>query len=253
MRPRQTRHHAYILVGLPTVAAETGLSEVTPQVFECHRHVILLAEGDLGVYFPADSGYLPLQTAHTRFTRVVVDDVCHDLFLEPHLAGFESVVGEFFRNQMPFGNLLFLFLKIAGHLDQLHSVEQRPRNGLQAVGGGDEQHFAQVVINIQIVVVEGAVLFRIQHFEQRSGRVTFVIRADLIYLVQHKNRVACAAFPDTVNDPSGQGTDVCSAVSADLRLVVQTAQRHPRIFPSEGFRHALSETRFAHSRRAVEA
>ena len=68
---------------------------------------------------------------------------------------------------MPFGDLLFLFLQVTGHLDQLHSVEQRPRHGVQAVGGCDEQHLTQVIIDIQIIVMERAVLFRVEHLKQR--------------------------------------------------------------------------------------
>ena len=100
--------------------------------------------------------------------------------------------------------------------------------------------------------MECAVLLRIEHFEQRGCRVSLVIRSDLIHLIEHENRVRRAAFFDVIDDSSGQRTYICSAVSADLRLVVQTAQRDTCVLPSKCFRYALSETRLTNTRRAKQ-
>ena len=72
-------------------------------------------------------------------------------------------------------NLLLLFGQVALHLDNLHSVKKGARNRVEAVGCGDKHHLAQVVINIQVVVVEGIVLLGVQHFEQGRLGVALVI------------------------------------------------------------------------------
>ena len=67
---------------------------------------------------------------------------------------------------MALGNLCLLFGDVAAYFYQLHTVEERTRNDAQVIGCGDEEHLGEVVIHIEIIVVEGIVLFRVQHFEQ---------------------------------------------------------------------------------------
>ena len=62
-------------------------------------------------------------------------------------------------------NLDFLVLGVAGNADDLHAVEQRLRDP-QCVRRGDEHHVREVVIHLEVVIVEGPVLLRIQHFEK---------------------------------------------------------------------------------------
>ena len=112
------------------------------------------------------------------------------------------MVLQLLRDQMSFSDLFLLFLQITGHLDQLHSVQERPGDRLQTVSRCNEQHLTQIVIDIQIVVMERAVLFRIQHFEQSRRRITLIVSTYLIDLVQYKNRVTCTAFLDAVDDPT---------------------------------------------------
>ena len=133
------------------------------------------------------------------------------------------MVRQFLRDKVPFGDFFFLFLQVSGHLNQFHSVEQRTGNSIQTVGRRNKEHVAQVIIHVQIIVMESAVLFRIEHFQKCGCRVTFVVSADLIHFIENENRVGSAAFLDIVNDASGQGTHVGATVSAYLRFVMQTA------------------------------
>jgi hypothetical protein len=43
-----------------------------------------------------------------------------------------------------------------------------PRNRVQHVRRGHEQHLRQVVFHVQIVVHEHIILLRVQHFQQRA-------------------------------------------------------------------------------------
>ena len=51
--------------------------------------------------------------------------------------------------------------------------------------------------------MERTVLLRIQHFQQRRSGVTLVIRADLVDFIEHKHRIRCPAFLDSIDDPAG--------------------------------------------------
>ena len=142
---------------------------------------------------------------------------------------------------MALGNLVFLLGDIAADLNDLHTVEQRTGYRSQIVGGGDEHHLRQVVIYVQIVVVEGVVLLGVKHFQQGRCRVTVVgILRHLVNLVENEDGVARTGFLDVLDDTSGHSTDVGTAVSANLGLVVQTAERHSHILTLQGVGNRLA-------------
>ena len=68
---------------------------------------------------------------------------------------------------MAFCNLDLLFRDVAAHLNDLHAVEQRTRNGVEVVGGSNEEHLREVIVDIEIVVMERVVLFRVKNLKQR--------------------------------------------------------------------------------------
>ena len=68
-------------------------------------------------------------------------------------------------------------------------VEQGPGDGVDHVGRGDEQHLGQVEVHLEVVVPEGVVLGRVEHLEQRRGRVAPEVGADLVHLVEQDDRV----------------------------------------------------------------
>ena len=91
---------------------------------------------------------------------------------------------------MTSGYLSLLLGDIAAHLDDFHTVKEGTGDGVEIVGGGDEQYLREIVINVEVVVVECRVLFGVEHFEQCRCRVAVhgVLR-HLIYLVEHEDRV----------------------------------------------------------------
>ena len=69
-------------------------------------------------------------------------------------------------NKVMHGDLdLFLF-RVATQLDHFHTVAQCGRDRIQAVGGGDEEHVAQVERCVQVVIAEAVVLLRVQHLKE---------------------------------------------------------------------------------------
>ena len=102
--------------------------------------------------------------------------------------------------------------------------------------------------------MEGRVLFRVQHFQQGAGGVAVVgVLCHLVYLVQDEDGVRRAGLLDVLDDAARHGTDVGAAVTANLSLVVQSAQRHPDVFALQRVGNRLAQRRLAHARRSVEA
>ena len=99
------------------------------------------------------------------------------------------------------------------------------RIGVQHVRGADEHHLAEVgKQHGQVVVAEGVVLLRIEHLEQRRGRIAVEAGAELVQLVEHEHRIARARLADPLDDVAGQRADVGAPVAADLGLVVHAAR-----------------------------
>ena len=122
---------------------------------------------------------------------------------------------------MSLGNLNLFFRDVAAHLDNLHAVQQGAGNGVEVVGRGDEHHMRQVIVNVQVVVVEGVVLFGIQNLEQCRGWVAVdgVLR-HLVNLIEDEHRVGRTRLLQALDDTAGHRADIRSAVSAYLRFVV---------------------------------
>ena len=82
----------------------------------------------------------------------------------------------------------------------------------------------QVIVNVQVVVVEGVVLFRVQNLEQCRGWVTVdgVLR-HLVNLIKDEHRVGRTRLLQALDDAAGHGTDIGSAVSAYLRFIVNAS------------------------------
>ena len=165
------------------------------------------------------------------------------------LVGAERGALQLAPEQVVAGDGHLLVLGVAVEADDLHPVEQRPGDGVDHVGGGDEQHLGQVELHLEVVVAEGVVLCRIEHLEQRRGRVAPVVGSQLVDLVEHDDRVHGAGLAEGAHQPAGLGAHVGAAVPSDLGLVADAAQGHPDERPSEGPGHRLAQRGLAHARR----
>ncbi len=143
-----------------------------------------------------------------------------------------------------------LVLGVPVELDQLHPVEQRAWDRLEHVGRGQEHHVGQVELDLEVVVAERVVLRRVEHLEQRRRRVTAVVRADLVHLVEQHDRVHRARLADGADDPAGQRPDVGPPVPPDLRLVPDAAQGDPDELAAHGPRDRLAKRGLADAGRA---
>ena len=160
---------------------------------------------------------------------------------------------ELLWNEIVLRNLHLLLGQVTGDVDELHSVKKGRLDGGDVVRGSDEEHIGQIVVDVQIVVVEGIVLLRIENLEQGRGRIALVAVADLVDLIQDDDRIGCAGLVDAIQDSSRKRSDVGLPVAPEFSFIVHATQSPSDIFPAQGPCHGLSETGLADSRRAVQA
>ena len=128
-------------------------------------------------------GNLPLRnlarnlSAHRpHFTLEVPNTCLAGISLAKHAKRFfrqfefdfiDAVLFDLARDQEALRNLDLLFERVAREFDHFHAVAQRRRDRVDYVCRGDEQHTREIERNFEIVIAELAVLFRVEHFEQR--------------------------------------------------------------------------------------
>src|SRR5262249_11906093 len=140
-----------------------------------------------------------------------------------------------------------------GNLDDLHAVAQWAGDGVELIGGGDEQRVRQVEGHVQVGVLEGVVLRRVQHLQQRRRRITAIVGAQLVDLVEDDHRVVRAGAAQLLDDATRHRPHVRAPVPADLRLVAHTAQRHADEGTTGSAGDALTERGLAYTGRPDEA
>ena len=123
---------------------------------------------------------------------------------------------------MSLSNMKLFIFRVAGELNYFHTVQERRRN-VHRVAGCNEHDVRQIEIHFDIVVLEGVVLFRIKHFQERSRRVASVVHTHLIDFVEQEKRVVGFRLCQALKNSTGHGTDVGSSVTADFALISYAA------------------------------
>ena len=253
-RPGQASHHAGIVVALVLVAAELLHAQEVGQVVRGHLHLAdFLLTRHAHSHLTHHLAQLLLQLAHTALAGIVLHDEFDGLLGDLQFIPGNAVGLHLLGNQVTAGYLHLLLGDVAAHLNQLHAVEQRRGDGGQVVGRGNKHHLREVVVPVEVVVVESHVLLGVEHLQERCARVAVVADAQFVNLVEHEDGVGRLHLRQPLDDASGHGADVGAPVSADLRLIMYTAQRHTHVFALEGPGDGASERGLAHTRRAVEA
>ena len=181
------------------------------------------------------------ELAHAAFPSVVFDEIfaCRRCELQREV---DRKIFHRLGNQVAAHDFLFLFGEIPVDMNHFHAVEQRTGHGIQRIGRGNEKDLAQIVIEVEVIVVERVVLFRIEELEQRTLGISVVsLSRNLVDLVEHEERVVAFRLNDALHDASAHGGDVSSAVSANFALVMQTAERDTHIFASQTFGDAAAQ------------
>ena len=162
------------------------------------------------------------------------------------------MLGDRVRDQVLARDLDLLVLGVAGDPDDLHAVHQRSGN-IQRIRGRDEHHVGEIVVDLEIVVVEGRVLLGVEDLEQRRRRIAAEIGAHLVDLVQQEQRIRGLRLAHRLDDLAGHRADIGAAMTADLGLVAHAAERHAHEFAARRLRDRLAERGLADAGRADQA
>ncbi len=74
------------------------------------------------------------------------------------------------------------------------------------------------------MVREGVVLLRVEHVQQRRRRVTAKVHADLVDLIEHKDRIHTCGALHRLEDAAGKGAHISAAMATDLGLIANATQ-----------------------------
>ena len=256
--PRKTVDNADLRFTLSRRNAETPHTEVLLKRFgrDADRKLrgtlvlrcLELRQNDLA----QNLAHSTFERAYARFTRVVADDVAHRAFFHHHFVFLHAVDAHLLRNEVAHRDVHLFVFGIARKRNHLHTVKQCRRNVI-AVGGRHEEHVRQVEWRLNVVVFKGVVLLRIKHFKQRCSRITAVIGADLVDLVQEEKRILNLSLDHVLNDLPRHRTHVGTAMTADFRFIGNAAQGHAYVFAVRRPGNRAAKRSFADARAAYEA
>ena len=98
------------------------------------------------------------------------------------------------------------------------------------------------------MISKTAVLFRIQHLQQRSRRIAADIGGHFIDFIQKNNRIIGLKTCHFRNEFTWQRTEIGSAVTAYFSLVPYTAETDPHIIPAHSLGYGFYKRGLTHSR-----
>ena len=229
----------------------------TQDVFKFGDFDVFVGLGAVGHLYGAAADYLGdsfFELADAALTGVVVDDGGEDFFAEAECFFGESVFAELTRDEVALCNFDFFLEDVTAEVDYFETVEQGGLDGAEGVGSGDEEDVGEVVVEVEVVVVEGGVLLGVEDFE-KGGRGVAVVAHALYFVnfVEDKDGVADARFFDVLKYAARHSTDIGTAMAADFGFVVEAAECDADVFAVHGFGDAFAEGGFAGAWRTYEA
>ena len=124
---------------------------------------------------------------------------------------------------------------------------------MQDVGRGHKQHLREVVVDVEVVVLEGDVLLGVEDFKQGRCRVAAEVGGDFVDFVEQEDGILGARALHVLDDLAGHGADVGAAMAANLGFVAHAAQREAHKLAAGGLGDGHAQRGFAHARRPDEA
>lgn len=123
-----------------------------------------------------------------RLAGVIADDVGQPFIGQLELGLFQTVVLDLLGQQVMLGDLALFVLGVVSQRDDLHPVQKRAGH-VVAVRRGQEHHVRQVIFDLEIVIDECAVLFRIKNLKHGRCGVTTEILPHLVDFIEQDQRV----------------------------------------------------------------
>ncbi len=189
--------------------------------------VVAALEHHLARHLAQDGGHLPLHVPHPRLAGVAAHELLERVLGEGDVLLRQAVRLDLLGDEVALRDLDLLPLGVAGQADHLQAVLQGLGDGVEHVGGGDEEDRGEVELDVEVVVGEGVVLLRVQDLEEGGRGVAPEVHGHLVHLVEQEDGVARARLLHHLDDLAGEGADVGAAVAADLGLVAHAAEGEP--------------------------
>ena len=96
------------------------------------------------------------------------------------------------------------------------------------------------------------ILFGVQHFQQGGSGITVKIFRNLVNFIQDEDRICRSGLDQILDDPARHGTNVGFSVSANFRLIVQSAKTHPNVLTTQCIGDRPSQGSFPDSWRTIQ-
>ena len=214
--PCEAGNDSRSLIALLHVMRVGRKAEILPQMILLYGLRIFLLEGYLLCCHARHLGDLLLETAHARLACIFVNDLCERALVELELTFFETMLLDLLRHEIVLRDLDLLLCEVSADIDHLHTVLEGRLNAVYIVRRGDKQDVRKIVIDIEVVIMEGRILLRIKGFKESRRRIALEVAADLVNLVEHNHRIGCTRTVDAVEDTSRKCTDICLPMTADF-------------------------------------
>ena len=252
-RPRQPCDHTCDLVAFVALFFVRGSQNVYQffrrnlkcLCFTLHGHL----HGSVADHF----GDALVQSTHATFVGVLGTDFLQGLVRDLNLFFRDARFVDMLLDEVSLGDLDLFFHGVSCDLNDLHAVPQCGLNGGQGVGCGQEHDLRKVVVKLEVIVVKRAVLLRVQTSSMAEEGSPCEVPAELVNLVENKQRVGSARLLEVLNDPTGHRADVGLAVPSDFRFVPQSAQATCAHTPCPGFCDGFAQRSLSYPRRSVQA
>ena len=86
-------------------------------------------------------------------------------------------------------NFQFFRGNIASQTDNIHAIEQRPRNGVKLIGCANEQDLGQIHPQVEIMIKKFSILFRIENLKHGRCRITLIRATHFVNFIEHNYRI----------------------------------------------------------------
>jgi hypothetical protein len=227
------------------ISEKSDRPKVLLQISGPDRGLAASAHNDILGHAPADGSQLPFEVSHPRLPGVGADYAPDRPIIDFQIIGGKSMGLTLLGQQMAPGDLQLLILGVAGQLHHLHAVAQRPGNGVEDVGGGDEHDPGEIKGDLQVMIRKGIVL--LGQDLKRARRVAAEIHAQFVDLIEHEHRVVGARLLQALDDPSRQCPDIGAAMAPDLGLIPHPAERDAHEFAAQAPGNGLPQRGLAHA------
>ena len=101
--------------------------------------------------------------------------------------------------------------------------------------------------------MEGGILLGVEDFQESRCRVALVVVSELVDLVEDEDGVRRASLLQALDDTAAHRTDIGTAVTADLSLIMHPTEGDTHVLTAEALCDATPEGGLTHPWRAIEA